>query len=80
MDPRKQAADAAVDVVKDIGAGGIAAIEREVQRRRDEPESEVARLTHKLGRLRRVRWLARAIAHWQLGRAQDRVAAKGAKE
>lgn len=78
-DARRRAADSAVDVAKDLGSGGIAAIEREVKRRRDEPETEVARLEHKLGRLRRIRWLSRIIASWQLGRARDRVAAKGAK-
>jgi hypothetical protein len=75
MGPKQEAARAAMDVAKDLGHEGIAAIEREAQRRRADACTRMAELQHRLGRLPRWRWLARAIARGQLGRAQDRCAA-----
>jgi hypothetical protein len=74
--PKQQAAEAATEVAKEVGREGIGALEREAQRRREDPCTEVARLEHKLSRLPRWRWLARAITRNQLGRARDLCSAR----
>ena len=79
VSPKQEVASAAADVAKDVAREGIGALEREAQRRRDEACDEVVRLEHKLGRLPRWRWLARAVTRGQLGRAQDRCAALEAR-
>ncbi len=73
--PKQRAEDVAVDVAKDAARESIAALEREGQRRRDNACTETARLEHKLARLPRWRWLARAVTQSQLNRARDLCAA-----
>jgi hypothetical protein len=77
----------AVEVAKDVAGAGVGALEREAQRRRDEACYEVERLLAKVARLNRTRISRRfapmlglriRIAEAQLGRAQDRCAAKRA--
>lgn len=73
--PKQRVEDAAVDVAKDAAHEGVAALEREAQRRRDNACTEAVRLGHKLARLPRWRWLARAVTQSQLNRARDLCAA-----
>ncbi len=76
MGIKREVVGAAKDVAKDAGHEGVGAIEREVQRRRTDACAEVERLTHKLDRLPKWRWLARAVTQGQLNRAQDQCKAE----
>jgi hypothetical protein len=72
MGIKQQVASAATDVAKDVGREGIAAIEREALRRREDACAEVVLLEVRLIRLPRWRLLARAITHGRLARSRDR--------